>query len=50
MKLCFSPKQRRALLWWREGGDYDGVICDGAWRSCKTRSMALGFFGWAMGR
>ena len=48
MKLRFSPKQRKALLWWRQEGDYDGIICDGAVRSGKTLSAALGFFCWAM--
>ena len=51
MSLRFSPKQRRALLWWQEGsGDEgcEGIICDGAVRSGKTLSMGLGFFCWAM--
>lgn len=45
--LRFSPKQRQALRWWKDGG-YDAVICDGAVRSGKTFAMGLGFFLWAM--
>ena len=48
MKLRFSEKQRKAVLWWKEDGDCDGIICDGAVRSGKTLSMGLGFFCWAM--
>ena len=47
MNLHFSPKQRRALLWWQKE-DWDGIICDGAVRSGKTLAMSLGFFCWAM--
>lgn len=47
MKLRFSPKQRRAIRWWREDR-YDAVICDGAVRSGKTFALCLGFFLWAM--
>jgi len=47
--LRFSPRQRQALLWWRESPEYEGVICDGAVRSGKTLSMGIGFFCWAMG-
>ena len=46
--MNFSPKQRRAVLWWREEGDYEGVICDGAVRSGKTLAAGVGFFCWAM--
>jgi len=45
--MRLSPKQQRALTWWREE-NYDGIICDGAVRSGKTLSMGLGFFCWAM--
>lgn len=45
--LRLSPKQRRALEWWRSGR-YDAVICDGAVRSGKTFAMSVGFFLWAM--
>ena len=46
-ELRFSPKQRQALRWWKDGR-YDAVICDGAVRSGKTFAMGLGFFLWAM--
>jgi PBSX family phage terminase large subunit len=45
--LRFSPKQRQALNWWRNG-QYDAVICDGAARSGKTFAMTVSFFLWAM--
>ena len=47
----FSPKQRRAMLWWRAGSPdrrYEAIVCDGAIRSGKTFAMTLGFFLWAM--
>jgi len=46
----FSPKQRRAMLWWLPGGAdsaYEALVCDGAVRSGKTLAMGLGFFLWA---
>ena len=46
----FSPKQRRAMLWWLPGGpdgEYEAIVCDGAVRSGKTLAMGLGFFLWA---
>ena len=48
----FSPKQRRAMTWWREPGaaGLDGILCDGAVRSGKTVSMAVGFLLWSMTR
>lgn len=51
-ELRFSEKQKRAMLWWRRkhDRDYDAIICDGAVRSGKTLSMAMGFFLWAMSR
>lgn len=47
----FSEKQRLAILWWLSENTkgFDGIICDGAVRSGKTLSMALGFVSWAMG-
>ncbi len=48
--VAFSPKQRRAMLWWRPGGkdaDFEAIVCDGAVRSGKTLAMGLGFFLWA---
>ena len=47
MSVHFSPKQRKALLWWQKE-EWDGIICDGAVRSGKTLAMSLGFFCWAM--
>ena len=47
--MRFSPKQRQALLWWRERPELEGIICDGAVRSGKTLCMGIGFFCWAMG-
>lgn len=46
----FSPKQRISMLWWTSSAyrHFDGIICDGAVRSGKTVSMALGFMSWAM--
>ena len=47
----YSPKQIRAMTWWRPGGDdarLEAVICDGAVRSGKTLCMGMGFFLWAM--
>ena len=49
--LIFSPKQRRALTWWRPGSPdcrYDAILCEGAVRSGKTLCMGLSFFCWAM--
>ena len=48
----FSPKQRRAMLWWMpgSGGGYEAIVCDGAVRSGKTLAMGLGFFLWAQAR
>ena len=48
----FSPKQRRALLWWCRPGDREreAVICDGAVRSGKTLCLGVSFFCWAMAR
>ena len=45
----FSPKQRKAMLWWMlgSGGAYEAIVCDGAVRSGKTLAMGLGFFLWA---
>ena len=45
----FSPKQRKAMLWWMpgDGGGYEAIVCDGAVRSGKTLAMGLGFFLWA---
>ena len=46
----FSQKQKLSMLWWADKSTarYDGIICDGAVRSGKTVSMALGFILWAM--
>ncbi len=47
----FSQKQQLVLTWWMPGGKFsrcEGIICDGAVRSGKTLSMALGFFVWSM--
>lgn len=47
----FSEKQLRAMLWWKKGSpdaDCEAIVCDGAIRSGKTLSMAIGFFLWAM--
>ena len=46
----FSPKQRRAVVWWLPGGTdsrYEAIVCDGAVRSGETLAMGLGFFLWA---
>ena len=44
----FSPKQKKAMLWWMPGsGSYEAIVCDGAVRSGKTLAMGLGFFLWA---
>lgn len=53
MKMNFKPfseKQKLSMLWWtsQKYANYDGIICDGAVRSGKTVSMALGFMAWAM--
>lgn len=48
-KLQLSPKQRKVLDWWRDGG-YDAIICDGAVRSGKTFALSVSFFLWAMAR
>ena len=46
----FSPKQRKAMLWWLPGGvdaGHEAIVCDGAVRSGKTLAMGLGFFLWS---
>ena len=46
----FSPKQRRAMVWWLPGSTdagFEAIVCDGAVRSGKTLAMGLGFFLWA---
>ena len=43
----FSKKQLRVLTWWL-GGEYDGILCDGAVRSGKTFCLSLSFLLWAM--
>ena len=45
-----SPKQKIAMLWWlqEEYRHRDGIICDGAVRSGKTMSLAVGFLLWSM--
>lgn len=51
MELRLSPKQKRAVFWWKKGSgdrDKDAIVCDGAIRSGKTLSLGLGFFLWAM--
>lgn len=48
--MRFSHKQRQVLNWWREGSDFDGVICDGAVRSGKTMALGLSFLLWSMTR
>ena len=48
----FSPKQLRALNWWRPGSPdagRDAVICDGAVRSGKTLCLGISFVAWACG-
>ncbi len=47
---AFSRKQRLALTWWSQPqlGQRDGILCDGAVRSGKTVSMAVGFLLWSM--
>lgn len=46
----FSKKQLRSMLWWNMSDTKDccGCIADGAVRSGKTFSMALGFIFWSM--
>lgn len=46
----FSPKQKTVICWWKSERyrKCDGIIADGAVRSGKTVSMALGFCLWAM--
>ena len=47
----FSKKQKAVITWWMPESPYhdkDGIICDGAIRSGKTKSMALSFCIWAM--
>lgn len=46
----FSPKQRKAMLWWADKNCRDkyGCIAHGAVRSGKTFAMSLGFIFWAM--
>ena len=48
--MIFSPKQVKTLNWWTETDAemIDGIICDGAIRSGKTKSMSLGFVLWSM--
>ena len=48
--MTFSKKQLLALTWWNRPRlrEYDAIICDGAVRSGKTRSMVGGFFLWSM--
>ena len=51
--IPFSPRQRRAMLWWLPGSPdagYEAIVCDGAVRSGKTLAMGLGFFLWAQAR
>ncbi len=44
----FSPKQLDSMLWWSKyGNKYDAIVCDGAVRSGKTMSMAIGFVLWS---
>ena len=40
------------MTWWnrRSFCNYDGIICDGAIRSGKTISMAIGFLLWSMSK
>ena len=40
------------MTWWREpeAAELDGILCDGAVRSGKTVSMAVGFLLWSMTR
>ncbi len=44
-----SKRQLISMTWWNRPGlrDYDAIICDGAIRSGKTLSMAVGFLLWA---
>ena len=46
----FSQKQRLAMTWWSQPQlrQRDGILCDGAVRSGKTVSMAVGFLLWSM--
>lgn len=45
-----SKRQNIAMTWWNRPSlkKYGGIICDGAIRSGKTVSMAVGFIMWAM--
>lgn len=45
-----GQKQLLALTWWNRPSlrGYDGIICDGAVRSGKTVSLAVGFLLWSM--
>lgn len=45
-----SKRQLLAMTWWKRPAfkDYDGLVCDGAVRSGKTVSMAVGFLLWSM--
>lgn len=45
-----SKRQNIAMTWWNRPRfrDYGGIICDGAIRSGKTVSMAVGFVLWSM--
>lgn len=45
----FSPKQLKAMLWWKmpETKDHDAIVCDGSVRSVKTLSMTIGFVLWS---
>lgn len=47
----FSKKQKQVLTWWMPESpfkDKDAIICDGAVRSGKTRSMGLSYIIWSM--
>lgn len=48
----FSKRQLLALTWWNRPAfrNRDAIICDGAIRSGKTVSMAVGFLLWSMSR
>lgn len=45
----FSPKQRKAMLWWShpDYAHYDAIVCDGSVRSGKTMAMSIGFLLWS---
>lgn len=48
----FSKRQLLAMTWWKRPAfqNKDAIICDGAVRSGKTISMAVGFLLWSMNR